>query len=609
MKNEIPDLGFGKAGKLPDWREHGDEEDEDEDAPIESVSDLLGFDPSELEEAEDGAEFEEGKPIRNVEAHDSLSLAYDRSARTFDEDGRLHVALTNISKATVNPYYGHEIPGFEELGLDPERKYKMLRAPDELEKGAATFNNLPLLIQHQASSATDHPQGLTVGSTGTDAVFNAPYLQNSLVVWVKDAIDAIESEDKKELSCGYRYRPDMTPGTYEGEPYDGVMRDIVGNHVALCREGRAGHDVVVGDHAMRIKLMGKQVMTRQAAIAIGVLAPYVRSKLAQDQKIDLRPLFKGITADNYHDVKPKLLKGIQRVTRGKLAKDASIGELAELLDLIDSHEVEEDAGEEATPMQSKAMQAAAEGGPPEYMEEDAEPAAALEGFLKGKLSDEDLAHCMSLLHGEEADDNEAEGEEKLEDLGAAKDRSSEEEEDEAEDEPAEREEMAERIKAGGAKDRKRAHDKYRHRVHDRRRAQDQPPPFKGMPQVGKGPVDKKAMDSAISAAVSEAKKQARQLEREIRVAERFVRPWTGDLVLDEAESAEDVYRMALDALDVEIEGVHPSAYAHILKLQPLPGVRSQSRASEDTRRTAMDAKSVDSFSTMFPDAMRILPGA
>ena len=39
----------------------------------------------------------------------------------------------------------------------------------------------------------------------------------------------------------------MTPGDYQGEPYDGLMRDIVGNHVALVREGRAGADVVVGD--------------------------------------------------------------------------------------------------------------------------------------------------------------------------------------------------------------------------------------------------------------------------------------------------------------------------------------------------------------------------
>ena len=50
-----------------------------------------------------------------------------------------------------------------------------------------------------------------------------------------------------ELSSAYHYTADMTAGEYEGKHYDGVMRDIVGNHVALVDVGRAGRDVVVSD--------------------------------------------------------------------------------------------------------------------------------------------------------------------------------------------------------------------------------------------------------------------------------------------------------------------------------------------------------------------------
>ena len=50
-----------------------------------------------------------------------------------------------------------------------------------------------------------------------------------------------------ELSLAYFYAPDMTPGTWQGQPYDGVMRQIMGNHLALVEEGRAGHDVAVRD--------------------------------------------------------------------------------------------------------------------------------------------------------------------------------------------------------------------------------------------------------------------------------------------------------------------------------------------------------------------------
>jgi len=91
-----------------------------------------------------------------------------------------------------------------------------------------------------------------IGATGSDAAFKAPYLTNSLVVWAKSAIDGIENDEKKEIASAYHYSADMTPGTYEGIRYDGVMRSIIGNHVAVVREGRAGTDVVVGDSSIEI---------------------------------------------------------------------------------------------------------------------------------------------------------------------------------------------------------------------------------------------------------------------------------------------------------------------------------------------------------------------
>lgn len=147
-----------------------------------------------------------------------VTLAFDRSARTYDADGRLHVALTNISKATVNPYFGKEIPGYKDLGLDADKIYQLLRAPEELAKGAASFNNIPLLSKHTPVSADEPRKEIVVGSTGTDAVFNEPFLQNSLVVWDAEAIAGIETKEQCELSCAYRYIPVMTSGEYEGQP-------------------------------------------------------------------------------------------------------------------------------------------------------------------------------------------------------------------------------------------------------------------------------------------------------------------------------------------------------------------------------------------------------
>lgn len=176
-------------------------------------------------------------------------VAFDAapSQRTTDENGFLHVGASHITKAVVNPYYGKEVPGWQEAGLDPEAVYYGLRDPEELQASLETWAGLPLHIEHHIDSA-EEPQKLTrVGAVGTGAVWNPPYVDAPLTVWDRAAIDAIEDGSFRELSCAYRYDPDFTPGSYEGIPYDFIMRNIRGNHVALVEEGRAGPDVVVAD--------------------------------------------------------------------------------------------------------------------------------------------------------------------------------------------------------------------------------------------------------------------------------------------------------------------------------------------------------------------------
>ena len=175
-------------------------------------------------------------------------IIFDTStARRIDANGYLHVAGNRITKAAVNPYYGREVPGWQEAGLDPETLYHGLRAPDELRKAVSTFAGVPLQLEHHPDSAGAPQKLARVGSIGTDVTWADPYVVASLCVWDAAAIEAIESGRMKELSCAYRYVPDFTPGTYAGQRYDFVMRAIKGNHVALVEEGRAGPDVVVAD--------------------------------------------------------------------------------------------------------------------------------------------------------------------------------------------------------------------------------------------------------------------------------------------------------------------------------------------------------------------------
>jgi hypothetical protein len=178
-------------------------------------------------------------------------IALDRaSVRTIDHDGRLKVAVSNISKANVCPYWGREIPKWRDLGLQPDKMYQLFRDPDEMAKAAPTFNGTPILSRHVPFTAADHQHDLVVGSTGSDATFNDPYLQVSLVIWDAAAIAGIQTDEKRELSSAYYYDADMTPGDFKGVRYDGIMRNLRANHVALVPDGRAGDDVVVGDAAI-----------------------------------------------------------------------------------------------------------------------------------------------------------------------------------------------------------------------------------------------------------------------------------------------------------------------------------------------------------------------
>jgi len=450
------------------------------------------------------------------------SIAMDRSVRTFDKDGHLHVEMTPISKAVVNPYWGREIPGWQTLRLDPEKTYQLYRDPAELEKAAPSFAGKPLLIIHTPVSADDHPREVTVGTIGDGVKFVDPYLMAPLHVWDGEAIGLIESEEQKELSCGYEYDPDMTPGVVDGVRFDGRMTNIRGNHLALVTEGRAGPDVVVQDAAIKPNgragldihgdstpsngefIMTKLKLSLMAATANGALLTYLQPKLAQDAKVDLSTVLDGVTAQNFKAKRSGLVAGIKKAVSGKLARDANIDDVDKVLIALDAT-IEANS---AMPVAGKARDKAKD-----------EEQNKLRDFLKDKLSEDDMKACDDIM-GEV-------------DEGAM----DESEEDDEENE------------AGGAR----------------------------LAAREKREKDDRAMDSAIKVAADTAAKRAaaetRATERAIRQAEKDCAPFVGDLAMT-FDSANDVYRHTLKLLGVEeADTIHESALPTILKMQPKPGAR------------------------------------
>ncbi len=258
----------------------------------------------------------------------ALALAFDRaSARSIDQDGRMHVKACRISKANVCPYFGREIPRFRELALDANKVYMLYRHPEELKKAAPSFRNLQLMMIHAPVHATDAKIEVTVGTVGTEISFDGTYLvSDQLTVWTQEGIRLVESEEAGELSCSYRYRADMQPGIDPtGVAFDGVMRDIMGNHVALVPEGRAGSDVVVNDALPSELPTMKRPRLLATLLALGVLPEGTLDKegqLALDAKLEAMTA-KDCSAEEDMEDDPEN-PGKKRKKGSKMASDAQI---------------------------------------------------------------------------------------------------------------------------------------------------------------------------------------------------------------------------------------------------------------------------------------------
>lgn len=177
-------------------------------------------------------------------------LTFDaKSVRSIDENGFMRIAISPFTKEQVAPYYGREIPGWEKLGLDPEKTYMGYRPAEELQKAETieSINGIPVQFRHHPDFSDAPAHETRVGAAGTDAEWREPYLMNSLIIYDDKAKDVIKSGFMRELSLAYRYDPEIKEGEWNGKKYDFIMRNIRANHIALVEEGRAGADVLVYD--------------------------------------------------------------------------------------------------------------------------------------------------------------------------------------------------------------------------------------------------------------------------------------------------------------------------------------------------------------------------
>lgn len=277
------------------------------------------------------------------------AVAFDKeSARSYDDNNHLIVNSTIITKAAVNPYYGSEIPDYERLGLDPNKVYNMLRDPEELKKGMHTLGEKQLLLKHIFVSAEDPQKESIAGTIGSNLEMVGDDVKGSLTVWDKEAINLIESGKLAELSASYFYDPVMQSGTFKGQPYDGIMTNIRGNHVALVERGRIGRDALVADALP--KLMEFNMKLKKGALAkvnTGAMAILKKKGIAMDADLtpeEIKELVNVVAENIEHTVEDteeaEKLVGAEDEDEEEVAEDTDETETADDEDEVEKAEPE-----------------------------------------------------------------------------------------------------------------------------------------------------------------------------------------------------------------------------------------------------------------------------
>lgn len=188
---------------------------------------------------------------------EAVRLAFATTAadkREYDTNGWFEVKDNPLSLVGVFPYLGRSV----DPDADPDKLFNVYRPAEELSAAECidSFMLLPWVDDHTMLGSEE--EGLTPaerkgvqGVIGQDVYFDAAdgdgVLKGNIKVF-SDAMASLIANGKKELSCGYRCRYEYAPGSFKGQAYDYVQRDIRGNHLALVDNGRMGPDVAVLDH-------------------------------------------------------------------------------------------------------------------------------------------------------------------------------------------------------------------------------------------------------------------------------------------------------------------------------------------------------------------------
>ena len=170
---------------------------------------------------------------------DSLNcFRYDVSAiqnYEFTDEGYLRVKA-RIARTGIQSYT--DANGGIRLEYRPEEEVAANAALDSFREKCVTKEHPPVLLD--ASNTKDY----AIGFTSADVSYSEGFVESTLTVTDKETIDEIMRGNVREVSCGYKVDYSPEPGiTSDGQHYDGIQKNIRGNHVAIVNRARGGAQV------------------------------------------------------------------------------------------------------------------------------------------------------------------------------------------------------------------------------------------------------------------------------------------------------------------------------------------------------------------------------
>ena len=221
------------------------------------------------------------------------------SKRQFDSNGWYEVKNNPISKTGVFQYLGKNISET----LEPEEIYNVYRPESSLNNPETinSFKLVPWIPYHEmlGDGFTPAENVGVEGTTGEQVYYKDGTLYGNIKVYGQK-LAAMIQDGVKELSlgfrCGWKIESGITPN---GEKYDVIQEQILGNHLASVPNGRMGSSVAVMDSSVfaldqndvvkiEPKPSGENMLTKEdLKIAMDAAIKPIQSALdAAEKKLD-----------------------------------------------------------------------------------------------------------------------------------------------------------------------------------------------------------------------------------------------------------------------------------------------------------------------------------